>query len=427
MKNVPPRRERAVLVGTKEDQGLSCYQQIDPSASGGGLSELAGLVETAGAEVAGTMVRRREKPDAAFFIGVGKIGELQDLLRDCRGDFVVFDDDLTPVQNRNLQLRLGKKVLDRTGIILDIFAARARTKEAKLQVAKAQLEYLLPRLTGEGSALSRLGGGIGTRGPGETKLESDRRIIKHKIAKINRKLKEVRANRELQRVPREKMDWPVIALVGYTNAGKSTLFHLLTGAVVEIEDELFCTLDPTLRKLILPDHQEAFLIDTVGFIKGLPHLLVDSFRATLEETVQADLLLHVVNLGSPCVEEEYTAVSAVLHELEIEDKPVITVLNKKDLLDNEFALARLERSFPESVAISALTGTGQEQLLQKITAVLTSRISRGKFLLPYKQGQNLSIFHNKGRVLQEEYRTDGILLEAELPRIWFERVKEFML
>lgn len=426
MMNTPPRRERAVLVGTREEHFLS-YPAMDSPADAGSLWELAGLVETAGAEVVGTLIRRREKPDAAFFIGPGKVGELQDLLRDCRGDFVVFDDELTPVQNRNLELRLGKKVLDRTGIILDIFAARARTKEAKLQVAKAQLEYLLPRLTGEGFTLSRLGGGIGTRGPGETKLELDRRVIRRRIARINRHLKEVRANRELQRAPRKKRGWPLIALVGYTNAGKSTLFHLLTGAEVAIKDELFCTLDPTFRRLTLPDQQEALVVDTVGFIRRLPHLLIDSFRATLEETVHADLLLHVVNLGSPYIEQEFVAVNDLLRELGIEEKPRITVLNKRDLVSNEFTVARWERNYPDSVAVSALTGAGRERLLEKIREMFTSRVSRGKFFLPYKHGKNLSIFYDKGRILQEEYRNDGILLEAELPKIWFERVREFIL
>src|SRR5690554_469047 len=426
MAGLPDNQERAILVGTKEETAAR-RRRLSGLADGDyELEELSGLVETSGAKVVGTLVRRREKPDSALFIGEGKIGELKDLIRDLRGDVVVFDDELTPVQNRNLEMRLGKKVLDRTGVILDIFALRARTKEAKLQVRKAQLEYLLPRLSGIGTELSRLGGGIGTRGPGETKLETDRRVIRHKIAKINRGLKEVRANRGLQRIPREKKGWPLIALVGYTNAGKSTLFQLLTGAGVEVGDQLFCTLDPTLRKLTLPDRQEVFLIDTVGFIKKLPHLLVESFRATLEETVSADLLLHVVNLESPFLEEESSAVYDVLQELGIEEKPVITVLNKRDLVENEFTLARLERIFPESVAISALSGEGRERLLQKMADLLTARIKKGKFFLPYQHGQYLPIFHDKGRLLQEEYQTDGIFLEVELPKIWFERLKEFM-
>lgn len=411
-----PRRERAVLVVDREKGKAGEDME---------LQELTDLARSAGAEVVGVITKREGKPSPAFFIGTGKVEELKELLAAVRSELVIFSAELNPVQLRNLEDELETKVVDKTGLILDIFALRAQTKEAKLQVEKAQLEYILPRLTGEGVALSRLAGGIGTRGPGESKLESDRRRVRRRISNLNRRLKEVKANRDQQRQPRERKDWPTLALVGYTNAGKSTLFRTLSGAEVEVEDSLFCTLDPTLRQITLPDHQKAFLIDTVGFIRGLPHQLVAAFRATLEETVQADLLLHVVNLESPWVEEEYAAVLEVLRTLQTHEKPMITVLNKKDRMDNEFTVARLMRNLPTPVAISALTGDGVDNLLDKIASILSMRIARGRFFLPYTEGHLLTVFHEKGRVLNEEYQSDGIMLHAELSRVWYERLREF--
>ena len=317
------------------------------------------------------------------------------------------------------------KVVDRTGLILDIFAQRARTKEAKLQVERAQLEYLLSRLSGSGDELSRLAGGIGTRGPGESKLESDRRRIRRQIGLLNRQLKQIRANRQLQREARKRLDWPIIALVGYTNAGKSTLFRVLTGTQVAVEDRLFSTLDPLFRRITFPNQQAAILIDTVGFIRKLPHQLVDSFRATLEEMHSADLLLHVVNLASPYLEEEYMAVTGLLRELGLEEKPVITVLNKKDLVRNEFTVLRAERNYPNALAISARTGTGIEELKAKLMEFLSSRVYRGRFYIPFAESRYLSLFHEKGKVYKKEFQAAGVYLDAELPQIWFERLSRF--
>ncbi len=404
------QREKTIIVGTEDN---------------GDLEELCNLVWSAGGQVVNRLYRRKEKPEPAYFLGEGKLRELKSLLREEQIRLVVFDDELTPVQAGNLEEELQVKVLDRTGLILDIFAMRARTREAKLQVEKAQLEYLLPRLEGQGTSLSRLAGGIGTRGPGETKLESDRRRIRKKIALLNKRLKQVKAHRELQREPRKRLDWPVLALVGYTNAGKSTLFSLLTGDEVLVQDLLFSTLDPTFRRIILPNQQEALLVDTVGFIRKLPHQLVDSFRATLEEVKEADLLLHVVNLASSEREEEYMAVNNLLKELNLERKPFITVLNKKDLVTNEFSIARAERNFPNAVSISAQKGSNIEQLQKKIMEALSSRVDRGIFFLPYQDGKYISIFHNKGRIYRKDFGDSGVYIDAELPVIWFERLRKF--
>lgn len=402
--------EKAIIVGAEED---------------GELEELAGLVHSAGGRVVGMVYWRKAKPDAAYFLGEGKLWELKDQLRINEADLVVFDDELTPVQMRNLQEELQVKVVDRTGLILDIFAQRARTKEAKLQVERAQLEYLLPRLSGHGEELSRLAGGIGTRGPGESKLESDRRRIRRQIGLLNRQLKQVKANRQLQREARKRLDWPVIALVGYTNAGKSTLFSLLTGAEVMVADRLFSTLDPLFRRIDFPNQQAAILIDTVGFIRKLPHQLVDSFRATLEEMHEADLLLHVVNLASPYLEEEYMAVTGLLRELGLEEKPVFTVLNKMDLVSNEFTVLRALRNYPNALAVSAKTGAGIEELKGKLMEFLSSRVCRGKFYIPFSESRYLSLFHEKGKVYKKEFQEAGVYLDAELPRIWFERLSRF--
>jgi len=403
-------REKAVIVGNEED---------------GSLDELAALVDSAGGRVVGKVIPRKLKPDPAFFLSEGKLWELKSALSARQAELVVFDEELTPVQTRNLEEELAVKVLDRTGLILDIFALRARTKEAKLQVEKAQLEYLLPRLAGEGVNLSRLAGGIGTRGPGESKLETDRRRIRARIAVLNRRLKQVKATRQLQRAPRRRLAWPVLALVGYTNAGKSSLFHLLTGAEVGVADRLFSTLDPTYRRLTFPNQLETLLIDTVGLIRKLPHQLVDAFRATLEELREADLLLHVVNLASPRRDEEYLAGLELLRELGLEEKPFITVLNKRDLVENEFTVLRAVRMFPQAVAVSARTGAGIDGLKRRVVELLSAYVERGAFFIPFTEGNYLALLHEKGKVYTEEYRPSGVYLEAELPKVWFERLRRF--
>jgi GTP-binding protein HflX len=410
--------EKAILVGVEWESGR---QLILPD-----LDELGALAESAGARVVARVIQRREKPDPATFVGQGKVQEIAAIYREKSADIVIFDDELSPVQQRNLGEQIEGKVLDRTALILDIFAARARTNEAKLQVEVAQLHYILPRLSGQGTALSRLGGGIGTRGPGETQLETDRRRIRHRLAVLSEQLREVRRGRDLQRRPRQRAGRPTIALVGYTNAGKSTLFNRLTGAEVERANRLFCTLDPTIRLLTLPNHQEVFLSDTVGFIRKLPHDLVEAFKSTLEETAQADLLLHVLDGSHPQAEIQYEAVLAVLKELNIVDKPMITVVNKVDQITNEFTMARLLRKNTLGVAVSALTGQGMDGLFQRIMEALAAQVCRRSFLIPFAQSRALAMIHEKGKVLKEEFRSDGVYVEAEIDRIWAGRIEGLM-
>ena len=400
------QREKAVIVGSEED---------------GSLDELAALVESAGGRVMARMVLRRAQPDPAFFLTAGKLGELKGLVSTEGAVLVVFDDELSPVQARNLEEELAVKIIDRTELILDIFAQRARTKEAKLQVEKGQLEYLLPRLTGKGVILSRLAGGIGTRGPGETKLEADRQRIRARIAVLNRRLRQVKANRRYGGHPPPPL-WPSWRWSA-TPCRKSTLFRLLTGADVGVEDRLL--LDPTIRRLTFPNQLETLIIDTVGLIRKLPHQLVEAFRATLEELYEADLLIHVVNLASPYRDEEYMAGRQLLRELGLEDKPSITVLNKVDLVENEFTVFRAVRTYPQAVAISARTGAGVEELKDKVVAMLSAHVDRGAFFIPFTEGGYLSLLHEKGKVYTQEYRDSGVYLEVELPRVWAERLRQF--
>ncbi|HEX2952653.1 MAG TPA: GTPase HflX [Bacillota bacterium] len=410
--------ERAILVGVEWESGRHL---ILPD-----LDELGALAESAGARVVDHVIQRRDKPDPATFVGQGKVQEIAAIFREKSADLVIFDDQLTPAQQRNLAEQIEGKVLDRTALILDIFASRARTNEAKIQVEVAQLQYMLPRLGGEVKAISRAGGGIGTRGPGETQLETDRRRIRHRLAVLAEELREIRRGRDLQRRPRKRAGRPTIALVGYTNAGKSTLFNLLTGAEVERGNLLFCTLDPTIRLLTLPNHQEVFLTDTVGFIRKLPHDLVEAFKSTLEETAQADLLLHILDGSHPQAEEQYDAVLKVLQELNVTDKPMITVINKVDQITNEFTVARLLTKNTSGLAISAATGEGVERLLEAIMDALAAQIRREAFLIPFTQSRALAIIHEKGKVLQEEYRPEGIYVEAEIDAIWAGRVQQII-
>ncbi len=326
------------------------------------LEELGQLARSAGAKVSKAVIQERERFDPAFLIGKGKLEELKRITQSGI-DLVIFDDDLTGTQQRNLERFLGVKVLDRSALILDIFAQRARTREGYLQVELAQLNYILPRLVGLGERLSRLGGGIGTRGPGETKLEVDRRIIRRRMTKIQRELERVRRHRALLRKPRRRIGLPTVSLVGYTNAGKSTLMNSLTHAGVLVEDRLFVTLDPTIRILSLPGGKRVLLSDTVGFIRKLPHQLVAAFKATLEEVVEADLLLHVIDASSPRMEVQIQAVEQVLGELGISDKANIKVYNKMDLLGGPIGN---KGSFRDGIAISALTGDGIRELSARI-------------------------------------------------------------
>ena len=399
--------EKAGLVG--------CYRTArDRERAEDSLHELEALAEAAGARVVERVLQERPHPDPAYFIGRGKAEELH--LRAEAGDLdlVVFDDELTPGQQRNLEAKIGCKIIDRTQLILDIFARRARTREGKLQVELAQLNYLLPRLAGKGTMLSRLGGGIGTRGPGETKLEMDRRRIRNRISSLRKDLDKIRQQRQLQRAKRQGIPLPLVALVGYTNAGKSTLFNALTRAGTVSSDQLFSTLDPLLRRLTLPSRLEIVLSDTVGFVRKLPHDLVAAFRATLEEVRQADLLLHVIDISSPHWREQVTAVEEVLNQLEVQSTPRIEVYNKVDLLppDTGAAMSRVLRS----VAVSARAGIGLDPLMVRIDEELESFSIEAEFRVPYNQAGILSRLHEQGRVISETYEDDGIRIAAEVPR-----------
>lgn len=356
-----PHQEVALLVGLKR------RNQPHPEAEDS-LEELAQLAVSAGALPTLQVLQERGTPDPRYLIGSGKVHEIAEL---CRSgvDLVIFDEDLTGSQQRNLEEACGCKVIDRTGLILDIFAQRARSKEGKLQVELAQLKYLLPRLTGHGKLLSRLGGGIGTRGPGETQLEVDRRRIRRRILKIEEELQKVRRHRALLRRPRQKRALPTAALVGYTNAGKSSLLNALTSASVPVEDKLFATLDPTLRKVPLPNGRAVLLSDTVGFIRKLPHQLVAAFQATLEEVVEADLLLHVIDVSHPGWREQEQAVETILEELGVAAKPLIRVYNKVDRLPHPEAITFLARK-PKRVTTSAVTGAGLGDLKEAIAETL---------------------------------------------------------
>jgi GTP-binding protein HflX len=385
------------------------------------LEELKALALSAGARVAESQIQSRSRAEASTLVGSGKVEELKAKIHFHEATVVIFDRDLTPTQQRNLESALEVKVLDRTQLILDIFARRARTREGQLQVELAQLNYLLPRLTGHGAAMSRLGGGIGTRGPGETKLETDRRRIHQRLAAIGKDLERVRGGRATQRRQRQGVPLATVALVGYTNAGKSTLFNRLTGAKVLADAKMFATLDPTVRHATLPSHRRVLFSDTVGFIRNLPTMLVKAFRATLEEVVEAELLLHVVDASFPGAAEHTAHVIETLSQIKADHTPQILVLNKVDLIPGEAdaqALARRILGDPEhqpaaAVAVSAQTGAGMEALLQKIDETLPlDRVSVSKFRFPLGEGAPLHLLHEHGQVTATRYRKAYCEVEA---------------
>jgi GTP-binding protein HflX len=376
------------------------------------LEELAELAASAGAQIAESLLQSRPAPDAATLIGHGKVEEIAAAVRSRGADVVIFDHDLSPTQQRNLEKAIDAKVIDRTQLILDIFASRARTREGRLQVELAQLNYLLPRLTGHGAEMSRLGGGIGTRGPGETQLETDRRRIARRIKKIADALEGVRAGRALHRQRRSAVPLATLALAGYTNAGKSTLFNRLTQSGVPVDARMFATLDPTVRPLVLPSRRRVLVSDTVGFIRNLPTTLVKAFRATLEEVTEAALILHVVDASSPSAAEHTTHVLKVLAEIGAADIPQLLIMNKMDRLPPEAA----RHSNTPGVAISALTGAGIDKLLAAIDEALPlDPIVRATVRLSAGDGASMALLHEFGQVLQTRYYGEYCELEAEIP------------
>jgi GTP-binding protein HflX len=389
------------------------------------LDELAGLATTAGARVVLRVLQERDRPDAATFLGSGKVASLGVACDETDVDLIVFDNELTPAQLRQIESRLAPKVVDRTQLILDIFASRARTREGKLQVELAQLKYLMPRLVGGSDWLSRLGGGIGTRGPGETKLEADRRKIRQRISHLNGQLEEVRKRRSQLRERRHKASVPTVALVGYTNAGKTTLFNLLAGEQSVVSDALFVTLDPLVRRVRLTDRRELLVSDTVGFIDRLPHTLVAAFRATLEEVTAADLLLHVIDAGTPGMEHRIAAVRRTLDEVGAADMSSIDVFNKCDLLDPA-ERERLQRREPEALCISAETGLGRTELLDAVTARLGLDVRRIVVKLdPALEAdrQRLAQIYRFGRVDQHTEHEGQVWIEADVPRRLWSRLQ----
>ena len=405
------KKEKVILVAAALDDLEKAEQSLD---------ELGELVKTAGAEVAGQMIQLRDAVHPGTYIGSGKLDELKWLVWEKEADGVVCDDELSPSQINNLEEVLDCKIMDRTLVILDIFAARASTKEGKIQVELAQLKYRQSRLTGFGKSLSRLGGGIGTRGPGEKKLEMDRRLIKSRIAQLNRELADVRRHREVTREQRSKNHMPVCALVGYTNAGKSTLLNTLTGASVLEEDKLFATLDPTTRVLNLPGGQKILLTDTVGFISKLPHNLIEAFRSTLEEAKYADVILHVADMSNPQMDEQMYVTYETLEELGVLNKTVITVFNKCDKAGEDLLI----RDFKSDarVVVSAKTGQGLDTLKEILEDWIREQRMEIKRLYPYAEAGKIQLIRAYGEVMKEEYQAEGIYIEGFVPRELYGKV-----
>ena len=401
-------QERALLIGL-EKQGVSKWDLRDS------LEELRELASSAGAEVVDTVTQKLQRPTAPYYIGKGKAESIKESLQERQVTSIIFDDELSPAQGRNLENLLARKVLDRTQLILDIFAQRARSREGRLQIELAQLQYLLPRLTRMWHHLSRQTGGIGTRGPGETQLEVDRRRVQERIARLERELEAVRKTRAVQRQGRKRHQWPVAALVGYTNAGKSTLLNLLTGADVVTENRLFATLDPTTRSFVLPNKQRLLLTDTVGFLRKLPHTLIESFKATLEEVSEADLLIHVVDLIHPRVDEHMAAVDAVIKELDAYGKQTLIVFNKVDRLENPELAQTYMKRFPGSVAISARTGAGVGHLVEALQEALGAWRMRSQFRIPVNESAVIAEIHRVGHVLELRYEGDAAVIVAHVP------------
>lgn len=396
--------ERVVLVGVSERDGDDAEDS---------LVELADLIKTAGATVVGTLIQRRESIHPGMYVGTGKVQEIAELVEQTGATGIVCDDELSPAQLKNLEQMLDTKVMDRTLIILDIFAARATTSEGKIQVELAQLKYRLSRLSGLGRSMSRLGGGIGTRGPGEKKLEMDRRLINDRIAQLNHELKEIKRHREITRAKREKNQIPVVAIVGYTNAGKSTLLNHLTNADVLEEDKLFATLDPTTRILELAGRQQVLLTDTVGFIRKLPHHLIQAFRSTLEEAKYADYIFHVVDASNPQRDKQMHITYATLDELGVKDKTIVTLFNKQDLRTEHEPLHDFRADYVLNIS------AGKEEGLEEVKALLEELLRENKIyierVIPYAKAGIIQLIRKQGELISEEYVAEGIAIKAYVP------------
>ena len=418
---VPNSPSRAILIGVKLRNNL--MHEAEES-----LQELQQLAETAGIEVVYETIQSRNAPNPTYFIGEGKVEELKPLVEELDADAIIFDEELSPAQNRNLEKVLDVATIDRTGLILQVFAQRALTKEARLQVALAQLEYALPRLTRMWTHLSRLatggGGGRHLRGPGETQLEMDRRWVRRNIGHVRKALESVEKQRHTQR--RNRSEKIKVSLVGYTNAGKSTLFNTLTGETVLAEDKLFATLDSTTRKVDLPQKQQILVTDTVGFIKKLPHQLVAAFKATLEEVLEADLLLHIVDVSHPEVEAQIAAVNVVLGELEATDIPMFMVFNKIDRLKSDEELHILQCQYPDALPISAQRGDGIPALIDALAHRFAEHGTDLSLCIPYIEGKVLDLLHKHGIVLDIKYATEAVYVEVRLPNRYLKSVSQFL-
>lgn len=421
-------RDAVAASDTTKSSNKPTIPEFDADES---LAELRTLAESAGARVAGEILQRRDRPDPATLIGAGKLEEIAGIAASVNADVVLFDHDLSPSQQRNIEKIIQRRVIDRTQLILDIFARHARTREGQLQVELAQLQYMLPRLAGHGIEMSQLGGGIGTRGPGETKLETDRRKIARRVRNVEEQIENVRRIRAQQRARRESAPVATVALVGYTNAGKSTLFNTLTQAKVLESSRMFATLDPTIRGVVLPSKRKVLLSDTVGFIRSLPHTLVSAFRATLEEVQRASLILHVSDASNRLSAEQDSQVEIVLKELEAEKKPRLRVMNKVDLLDDEVAQSLLADSMREgsnTVYVSAVEGTGIDTLLAKIDHMIEEdAVSRVKLRVPQSEGKTLALLEAKARIHSRKYVEGSVEMVIEAPASIVRKVKQWVI
>jgi GTPase len=417
--NLLPPKEKAVAVGIYTRRSDKWKEEQS-------LEELSTLAVTAGADVKKMYLQEKPRMDPAYYCGKGKLEEVKEFCDGHNIDIALFDDALTPAQMRNIEKLLDRKVLDRTQLILDIFAQRAKTSEGKLQVELAQIDYLLPRLTGKGMMLSRLGGGIGTRGPGETKLEFDRRRLRERRTRLLKQLEHVKQIRQLQRSSRSEIPLPIVALIGYTNAGKTTLFNHLTGSKGFASPILFATLDPAMKSIRAANKQLILISDTVGFIQKLPHELIAAFRATLEEVIQAHLLLHVIDASNPNVDEQTEAVQQTIRELGVNHKPVIHVLNKIDLLETDASMLQSFRNrLGEVVAISAETGEGLEELVETIANTLKAFWQRVQLSIPLQEQSLIAQLHHQGKVYGKHYTDGHVELDVEVPKKLAEKLRHY--